>query len=159
VRRANGGAAAALPLAAEADRVTRERDGGRWYRGQHLADLARLAAGAGDRELAGALAGDPQVYARHRHATGSARALLAELDGDPEAAAAGYDEAAAAWERFGHLAEEGLALLGAGRCLRRIGRPGAMARLRAAQDRFERLGAGPLVQEAGAELQGAADSP
>jgi hypothetical protein len=107
VRRAAGGEAAALPLAAEADRVTRERDGGRWYRGQHLADLARLAAGAG-------------------------------------------------WERFGHVAEEGQALLGAGRCLRRLGRPGAAARLRAARDRFERLGAGPLVREAGAELGQAA---
>ena len=158
VRRAAGGEAAALPLAAEADRVTRERDGGRWYRGQHLADLARLAAGAGDRQLAEALAGDPQVYARHRRATRSVRALLAELDGDLEAAAAGYDEAAAGWERFGHVAEEGQALLGAGRCLRRLGRPGAAARLRAARDRFERLGAGPLVREAGAELQRAADS-
>ena len=88
---AAGREAAALPLVDEADRVTRERDGGRWYLGQHLADLVRIAAGAGDRQLAGSLAGDPQVYARHRHAAGSARALLTELDGDLEAAAACYD--------------------------------------------------------------------
>ena len=60
------------------------------------------------------------------------------------------------WERFGHVAEQGLALLGAGRCLRRLGHPGAAARLLAARDRFQRLGAGPLEREAGAELGEAA---
>ena len=100
--------------------------------------------------------GDPQVYARHRRAARSVRALLAELDGDLEAAATGYDEAAAGWERFGHVAEEGQALLGAGRCLRRLGRPEAGARLETARDLFRRLGAGPLMREAGAELREAA---
>ena len=60
------------------------------------------------------------------------------------------------WEAYGHLAEHGLALLGAGRCLRRLGRPEAAARLRAARAVFERLRAGPLREEAGAWLPGAA---
>jgi tetratricopeptide (TPR) repeat protein len=154
--KAAGREAEALALATEADRVTRERNGGHWYRGQHLADLARIAAPAGARPLAEALAGDPQVYARHQAGARSARAALAEADGDLEVAARLHDQAAAGWERFGHVAEEGLALLGAGRCLRRLGRPGASARLLAARDRFQRLGAGPLEREAGAELGEAA---
>ena len=54
------------------------------------------------------------------------------------------------------MAEQGQALLGAGRCLRRLGRPEATARLESARALFERLGAGPLVREAGAELDEAA---
>jgi hypothetical protein len=61
-----------------------------------------------------------------------------------EAAVRLHEQAAAAWEAYGHLAEQGLALLGAGRCLRRLGRPEAAARLRAARAVFERLRAGPL---------------
>ena len=153
---AAGREADGLRLATEADRVTRARDGGRWYRGQQLADLARIATRTGDRLLAGSLAGDHQVYARHRHAADSARALLTELDGDLEEAASLHDRAAAGWERFGHVAERGQALLGAGRCLRRLGRPEAAARLESARAVFERLGARPLVREAGAELDEAA---
>jgi tetratricopeptide (TPR) repeat protein len=145
---AAGREADGLRLATEADRVTRARDGGRWYRGQQLADLARIATRTGDRLLAGSLADDHQVYARHRHAADSARALLTELDGDLEEAASLHDRAAAGWERFGHVAEQGQALLGAGRCLRRLGRPEAAARLESARAVFERLGAGPLAREA-----------
>jgi hypothetical protein len=158
LRQASGQAAAALALAAEAERVTRERNGGHWYRGQHLADLARVAAATpGGRPLAEALAGD-QVYARHRLGAVTAEAVLAEADGDLERAAALHDRAADGWRRFGHLPEEGQALLGAGRCLRRLGRPPATARLEAARDLLGRLGAGPLEREAGAELTGAAGS-
>ena len=82
--------------------------------------------------------------------------MLAEADGDREAAVRLHEQAAAAWEAYGHLAEHGLALLGAGRCLRRLGRPEAAARLRAARAVFERLRAGPLREEAGAWLPGAA---
>jgi class 3 adenylate cyclase/tetratricopeptide (TPR) repeat protein/type II secretory pathway predicted ATPase ExeA len=154
--KAAGREAEALRLAAEADRVTRERNGGRWYRGQHLADLARIAAPNGARQLAEALARDHQVYARHRLGARTARALLAEADGDLEGAARLYDQAADGWARYGHLGERGQGLLGAGRCLRRLGHPGAAARLQAAREVFERLGAGPLVREAGAELREAA---
>jgi tetratricopeptide (TPR) repeat protein len=146
----------AVRLAAEADRVTRERNGGRWYRGQHLADLARIAGLDGASQLAESLARDEQVYARHRHAAGTARALLAEAGGDQARAARLHDQAAAGWGRYGHVAEQGQALLGAGRCLRRLGRPEAAAPLQAAHEVFERLGAGPLVREAGAELDEAA---
>ena len=159
LHQATGQSAAALALAAEADRVTRERDGGHWYRGQHLADLARVAAATpGGRPLAEALAGGGQVYARHRLGAVTAEAVLAEADGDLERAAALHDRAADGWRRFGHLPEEGQALLGAGRCLRRLGRPQATARLEAARDLLGRLGAGPLEREAGAELTGAAGS-
>jgi class 3 adenylate cyclase/tetratricopeptide (TPR) repeat protein len=147
---------AALALAEEVDRLTRERNGGHWYRGQHLADLARTAAAAGARPLVERLTAE-QVYARHRHGAATARAVLAEADGDLESAISLHERAAADWEAYGHLPEQGLALLGAGRCLRRLGRPEAAARLRAALVVFERLGAGPLREEAGAWLLGAAD--
>lgn len=152
---ARGERVAALALAEEADRLTRERSGGHWYRGQHLADLARTAAAAGARPLVERLTAE-QVYARHRLGAATARAVLAEADGDLEPAARLHEQAAAAWEAFGHLPEQGLALLGAGRCLRRLGRPEAGARLRAALAVFERLDAGLLREEAGALLPGAA---
>ena len=159
LRQATGQAATALALAAEAERVTREHNGGHWYRGQHLADLARVAAATpGGRPLAEALAGGGQVYARHRLGAVTAAAVLAEADGDLERAADLHDRAADGWRRFGHLPEEGQALLGAGRCLRRLGRPPATARLEAVRDLLGRLGAGPLEREAGAELAGAAGS-
>jgi hypothetical protein len=82
--------------------------------------------------------------------------VLAESGGDLERAAGLHDRAADGWEPFGHLAEQGQALLGAGRCLRRLGRPEAGARLETARDLFRRLGAGPLMREAGAELREAA---
>jgi len=88
----------------------------------------------------------------------NARALLAEADGDLDGAARLHDQAADGWQAYGHRAEQAQALLGAGRCLRRLGRPEAAARLREARAGFRRLGAGPLVQEAGTWLLGGAAS-
>jgi DNA-binding MarR family transcriptional regulator len=80
--------------------------------------------------------------------------VLAEVDGDLDEAVRLHERAAAAWKAYGHLPEQGLALLGAGRCPQRLGRPQAAARLRAALAVFDRLGAGPLREEAGALLPG-----
>ena len=105
--------------------------------------------------MAEALKGQVLVW---RDRLPAAAAVLAEAGGDLERAADLHDRAADGWRRFGHLPEEGQALLGAGRCLRRLGRPPATARLEAARDLLGRLGAGPLEREAGAELAGAAGS-
>jgi hypothetical protein len=78
----------------------------------------------------------------------SARAALAELEGDLEDAADRWDDAAARWNAFPSVLEHGLALEGAGRCLLEVGRPGEAAdRLRLARDRFRSLGARPLESE------------
>lgn len=52
---------------------------------------------------------------------GTALAVQAETDGDLGDAAVRYGEAAAGWSAYGHVLEHGLALLGAGRCLVRLG--------------------------------------
>jgi hypothetical protein len=66
------------------------------------------------------------------------------------------EPAAAAWEAHGHLAEHGLALLGAGRCLRRLGRPEAAARLRRPERCSNASAPAPCARRAGAWLPGAA---
>jgi hypothetical protein len=52
----------------------------------------------------------------------SARALLTEHAGDLSAAADAFAEAAAGWESFGNVYEQGQARLGQGRCLVGLGR-------------------------------------
>ena len=120
-----------------------------WYREQTLADLSRIcamagAAEAGERFLSRAA----PVTLRHRLAVHTAQATLMESFGDPIQAADLYDEAAARWSDYGHVPEVGHTLLGAGRCLARLGRPEASDRLLRARKIFEGLEASVLVAEA-----------
>jgi hypothetical protein len=66
-----------------------------------LADLARVAVATGGRPVAEALATGDQVSARHRHGASTARAVLAETDGDLDGAVRLHDQAARGWERSG----------------------------------------------------------
>ncbi len=66
------------------------------------------------------------------------RAALAEAQGDLQAAAEGYEDAAERWQSFGVVPEQAFALLGQGRCLTRLGR---------------RSEAGPILQQAGEIFQ------
>src|SRR5207244_10011122 len=86
--------------------------------------MVRTALVIGDRELARRLVGglEPQ-YPLAEHALVAANAALTEAQGDLEAAADAYAEAADRWERFGVVAEQAFALLGRGRCLLRLARP------------------------------------
>jgi hypothetical protein len=78
----------------------------------------------------------------------SARAVLAELEGDLTAAVERYEDAAERWGAFPSVLEHGLALVGAGRCLSVLGRQNeGTERLRAAGERFGALGAAPLIEE------------
>jgi hypothetical protein len=73
----------------------------------------------------------------------SARAALAEV----EEAALRYDEAAARWDAYGHQLEHARALLGAGRCLLTLDRPGGRHRFKDAQAILSTLKAEPLLDE------------
>jgi class 3 adenylate cyclase/tetratricopeptide (TPR) repeat protein len=147
----HGDLAGGVAFVRELGELMRERPG---YHAWLLEDSARvcLAAGAADllRELTERAA--PPMW-RDRNCVLSARAMLAELDGDPEGAQVLHLEAAQAWAAFPHVFEHGHALLGVGRCLLELGR-GAEARehLLHARELFAGLGAAPSLTEADALL-------
>jgi tetratricopeptide (TPR) repeat protein len=152
VAQADGDRETALALAEETVRLTAERAGGHRYRGQYLADLVRLTA-----EAAPALARDLVEQARptatrYRLAALTARAVLAETEGDAGRAAGLFAEAAGGWLAYGQLLEWGRALLGAGRCRTHLGDPAGRPALHDAHAVFIRLGAHPLAAEAAALL-------
>jgi hypothetical protein len=79
---------------------------------------------------------------------------LAEARGAHQPAADAYVGAAERWERFGVVPEQGLALLGQGRCLLALGRPAdATHALRTAREIFHMLKAAPALAETDALLQ------
>jgi tetratricopeptide (TPR) repeat protein len=145
---AAGAPTAANALVGEVQRLVDDRDGGRWYLGQHVADLVRVCVAIDQRPIAEALAA--RVHhgvARNQHGLLTARATLAEAAGALEKAALGYDEAAARWGGYGHRLEQAQALLGAGRCLLVLGRPEGQIRLQDAHLIAATLGAHPLLAE------------
>ena len=74
-------------------------------------------------------------------------------DGDLQAAADAYADAADRWERFGVVPEQAFALLGQGRCLLGLSRPTEAAPvLQHAREIFERLQAAPALAETDALL-------
>jgi tetratricopeptide (TPR) repeat protein len=153
VEQAAGRRTAARALVEEVQRLVADRGGGRWYLGQHIADLVRVCVAVGQRATADALVAQAHDgVARNRHGLLAARAALAEADGALEEAARRYDEAAARWAGYGHQLERARALLGAGRCLLALGRPGGRAQLQSAHSLLAALGAGPLLAEADAAL-------
>jgi tetratricopeptide (TPR) repeat protein len=151
VEQAAGADTAAQALVEEVRRLVAGRDGGRWYLGQHVADLVRVCVAVDRRAVAEALAAQADhAVARNQHGLLTARATLAEADGALEEAAARYDEAAARWDGYGHRLEQARALLGSGRCLLALGRPAGQVRLRDARRIAASLGAQPLLAEADA---------
>jgi tetratricopeptide (TPR) repeat protein len=80
--------------------------------------------------------------------------MLAEHAGRPEEAVRNYAAAAKAWSAGKSPYEEGLALLGLGRCLSELGRRAkAVAALSNARVLFEGIGARSALAEAGGMLQ------
>ena len=130
------------------------------YYARHLSAMLRTALAAGDREIAKRLADglDPR-YPLGEHALCAARAQLAEHAGDHADAATLFGEAAARWKEFGNVPEHAHSLLGQGRCLRALGRPGAEQPLRESRDLFAAMGYKPALAETEALLEQTAAAP
>ncbi|HWD44251.1 MAG TPA: adenylate/guanylate cyclase domain-containing protein [Actinomycetota bacterium] len=149
IEQASGQHTAARGLVEEIQRVVGDRGGGRWYLGQHIADLVRVCLAMGRRATAEALAAQAHDgVARNRHGLLAAHAALAEGAGELDQAALRYDEAAAHWADYGHQLERARALLGAGRCHLALGRPESQLRVRDARIVLASLHAELLLAEA-----------
>ncbi|MGH2573511.1 MAG: ATP-binding protein [Actinomycetota bacterium] len=141
-----GGVPAAAALIEE---LNREQGALLLTHGLTAANAARVLVAAGKPERAKAFlekAAGGVGRAEHNVLTG--RAVLAESLGDLREALELYSDAAAQWARFRIPFEQALALLGVGRCLVSLGRPGEAAEpLREARDIFTPLGARPALKE------------
>ncbi len=125
-----------------------------WYREEFSADLLRICAAIGNIPLGQRLLERAEAFAlRHRLSLLSARAALKEALGEVDEALRFHEEAVERWTEYGHVLETGIALLGAGRCLIGLGRPGAPDRLHRARELFEGLGAARLVAETDVSLR------
>ncbi|TMB74494.1 MAG: hypothetical protein E6J52_10665 [Chloroflexi bacterium] len=83
---------------------------------------------------------------RAQAAVASARAALAEAQGDVSAATEVYADAATRWRAFGHRVELGHALFGHGRCSARLDRPNdANKALDEAREIFSAMKANALI--------------
>jgi hypothetical protein len=115
--------------------------------------LVRCALAVGQVEVAHRLlAGVDPAMPMRENALASGHASIAEAEGRVLEAAALYEEAAKKWAEFGCIPEQAYALLGQGRCLRRLEQPGAEDVLTEAQRLFTALGFRPALTEVGALL-------
>jgi len=121
----------------------------------HLPTMVRTALATGNPELAERLAADVEPrWPYAEHALVAANAALAEADGDHQAAATGYADAARRWQAFGVIPEQAFAHLGHGRCLLALGRPAdATQPLLRAREIFQKLQAAPALTETDLLLQ------
>jgi tetratricopeptide (TPR) repeat protein len=93
------------------------------------------------------------VMTRHEHDRATCLALLAEARGALAEAAGAWDDAARRWRAYGSVLELAHARFGHGRCLAALGdRDQALERLRESRERFDGLGAAPLVAEVDAAI-------
>ncbi len=123
------------------------------YYSRHLARMVRTALAADGPELANQLAGGLEpLYPLHDDALRAARAQLAEAAAEQAEAAKLYGEASEHWREFGNVPERAYALLGQGRCLRRLGEPEAERPLREARELFASMGYTPALAETEALL-------
>jgi hypothetical protein len=146
IEQASGYPETALELIQEFERSTRERP--TWFRAKEIPDLVRTCAGAGALDLAVKLLEGLPVHARrHKLSLLTAQAVIQEAGGEVDRALQAYDQAVEGWDAFGYTLELGRTSLGAGRCLVRLGKPGAVERLAVARTAFIGLGAATLVAE------------
>ena len=150
-RLGRGDITGALALVEELDELLREFVGTRSW----LLDWAArvcLAGGAADL-LRSLIEQGIEHMTRDANSMATARAVLAEAEGDHGAALERYEDAAARWRAFPAVLEHGHALAGAGRSLLALGRPNEAAdRLEEARDGYSSLRAAPLVAEIDAML-------
>ncbi len=138
--------AAVVEALREIDQITSRTSG---LIASAAADIVRLAVASGDLDLARQLLkANPGLPGRSENIVVTGQAILAEAEGRPEDALAGFLDAVERWTAHGHVVERGQALLGVGRCLVALDRVGEAADpLREARDVFARLGATVLVAE------------
>lgn len=119
-----------------------------------LPAIVRAAVSVGRADLAERFAHrTPPVYPYAEHALVTVNAALAEARGETETAADIYADAALLWEGFGVVPEQGFALLGQGRCLLELSRPGESSEvLQQAREIFARCGMRPALEETDALL-------
>ena len=142
----HGDAGAGVAFVRELGELMSERPG---FHAWLLEDSARVCLAGGATELLRELTErtSPRLL-RDRNCVISARAVLAELEGDPGAALELYAGAAEGWAAFPHVFEHAHALLGAGRCLLALSRePEARERLLEARELFASLDAAPSIAE------------
>jgi class 3 adenylate cyclase/tetratricopeptide (TPR) repeat protein len=124
------------------------------YYASVLPELVRAAHALGDPALAVRLVdGVEPRMPLFEHALSACQAQLAEAAGDDARAAGLYAEAAERWREFGNVPERAYALLGQGRCLTALGKPGAAEPLRGAQELFVSMGYKPALSETKALLE------
>jgi len=124
------------------------------YYAASLPGLIRCALALGEPALAGRLmAGVEPRTPLQQQALATCRAALAEAAGDHATAATAFADAAARWRQFGDVPELALALLGEGRCLVALGKPGADGPLREAGELFTTIGYAPALSDTDALLQ------
>ena len=125
------------------------------YYAAYLPTMVRTALALDNQELAQRLAAEVEPRSPyHQHALATVNAALAEANGDQQAAADGYADAAQRWQSFGVVPEQAFALLGQGRSLTALGRT-AEARpvLQQAREIFQTLQAAPALAETDTLLQ------
>ncbi|HEU4355136.1 MAG TPA: hypothetical protein VFT27_06060, partial [Actinomycetota bacterium] len=130
---------------------TRTSEPDRLYRTSLMPVVARLLVRLGDLETIRRHLADPPPYVseRERLSLASARAVLAEAEGDATTAAEICRDAADDWRRYGMPIEVGQLLLALARCERAMGhKDEALAAARAAAEVLEELRAAPLLAEA-----------
>ncbi len=145
-RLALGDVAGAVELVRELDALLGGRPG---FRSWLLDGAARVCLAAGAVDLLRSLVEQGiEHMTRDGNSVASARAGLAEAEGDHGTALERYEDAARRWAAFPSVLEHGLALAGAGRCLLALGRPNEAAeRFGAARERYGFLSAASLVAE------------
>jgi tetratricopeptide (TPR) repeat protein len=141
-----GNQGAVIDALLESERVIAETTG---MIASFMTDLVRLAVGTGDLELARRLLdANPEPPGRGENVAATGRVLIAEAEGQVEEALEGFRNAADRWGRYGHVIEQGRALVGVGRCLVALGRSGeAVEPLRQARELFTPPGATVLLGE------------
>jgi tetratricopeptide (TPR) repeat protein len=152
VEQARGDLAAAVGFVEEIEEATRGISD--FYRARFLDELATVCVEAGDLDVVRRLVDSIRMTAgRAGHSLVGARAVLAEADGDPEAALPLFEEAAKRWAEYGYVFGRGLALLGSARCLLALERGTEAAPvLHQARDIFAGLEAAPALAEVDALL-------
>jgi class 3 adenylate cyclase/tetratricopeptide (TPR) repeat protein len=119
----------------------------------YLPEMVRIAVSCGAVDLAERLAsGMKSNFPYWEHALCHVRAILSEVSGRVDEAAAGFEDAAERWRSFGVVTELAHATLGRGRCLLRAGHPEAPQALSEARDIFQSLEARTWLDDADALL-------